>query len=78
MSDSSRLPDASTDTASPVLLPIRRCSTARAYGIEAVETVTMTAEQYEEAVNALAALIVNWAQDQKQGHRPTGRHANSD
>ncbi|MEC3978725.1 hypothetical protein [Amycolatopsis sp. H20-H5] len=28
--------------------------------VERVETVPMTAEQYEQAVNALATLIVEW------------------
>jgi len=64
MSDTSRFGEPGVDSASPVPLPARRCSTARVFGIEAVETVTMTAEQYEQAVNALAALIVNWTQDQ--------------
>ncbi len=30
------------------------------YMIERIETVRMTAQQYEQAVNALATLIVEW------------------
>jgi hypothetical protein len=33
----------------------------RDYVIEQIETAPMTAEQYDQAVNALAALIVEWA-----------------
>jgi hypothetical protein len=37
----------------------------RDYVVERIETVPMTAEQYDRAVSALATLIVEWA---------TGRH----
>jgi hypothetical protein len=33
----------------------------RDYVIEQIETVPMSVEQYEQAVNALATLIVGWA-----------------
>ncbi|WP_242545459.1 hypothetical protein [Amycolatopsis sp. MtRt-6] len=33
----------------------------RDYVIEQIETVPMTAEQYDQAVNAFATLIVEWA-----------------
>jgi hypothetical protein len=58
MSDTSRSSDA--DAASPMRPSIRRRATTRAFSIESVETVAMTAEQYEDAVNALASLIVAW------------------
>lgn len=38
----------------------------RDYVIEQIETVPMTAEQYDRAVNALATLIVKWAQGRRR------------
>jgi hypothetical protein len=74
---SSRLSEPGIDTAPSAPLLTRRRCTVGAYGVEAVEMVPMTAEQYEQAVSALATLIVNWAHDRKGAHCPTGRHANS-
>ena len=39
------------------------------YLIDRIETVSMTAEQYDRAVNALATLIVEWAHGRQ---KPTG------
>jgi hypothetical protein len=55
----------------------RGCSAARTYIVEDVETVTMTVEQYDEAVNALAALIVRWARDRAHADRSTDCQADS-
>jgi hypothetical protein len=33
----------------------------RGYAIDQIETVPMTAEQYDQAINALTTLIVKWA-----------------
>jgi hypothetical protein len=45
-----------------------RRSVVGGFVVERVETVGLTDEQYERAVNALATLIVGWT----VGHKPDG------
>ena len=49
---------------------------AAGFVVEGVETVAMTDEHYEQAVDALATLIVRWAADREQNSPRPGR-ANS-
>lgn len=46
--------------------------------VERVETVPMTAEQYEQAVNALATLIVKWTTDLRGHGGTTAGHPDGD
>ena len=48
------------------------------YVIERIETVPMTAEQYEQAVNALATLIVEWTTGLRGASDMTSRHSDED
>jgi hypothetical protein len=44
------------------------CAVGGDYVVDQLETVPMTAEQYDRAVNALATLIVEWMTGR---HKPT-------
>jgi len=46
--------------------------------VERVETVPMTAEQYERAVNALATLIVEWTTGLRGHGGMTAGHPDGD
>jgi hypothetical protein len=63
------------DAASPAASSKRRRAAA-GFVVEGVETVAMTDEHYEQAVDALATLIVRWAADREQSSPRPGR-ANS-
>lgn len=43
----------------------------RDYVVDQIETVPMTAEQYERAVSALATLIVEWATSRRRDNSVT-------
>lgn len=43
-----------------------------------IKAVVMTAEQCEQAVNALATLIVQWVTTPRQAHSTTAGHPGSD
>jgi hypothetical protein len=45
------------------------------YVIERIEAVPMTAEQYEQAVNALATLIVEWVASSRRPDGMTSGHS---
>lgn len=50
----------------------------RDYMIEQVETVPMTAEQYDRAVNALATLIVGWTTSRRGRDSMAPDHSDGD
>ncbi|RSM35573.1 hypothetical protein DMA12_43925 [Amycolatopsis balhimycina DSM 5908] len=43
----------------------------RDYAVDQIETVPMTAEQYEQAVSALANLIAEWATSRRRDNSVT-------
>ena len=47
----------------------------RDYLVERIETVPMTAEQYDQAVDALARLIVEWATSRRGRDNVTPDHS---
>lgn len=49
----------------------------RDYVVDQIETVPMTAEQYEQAVSALATLIVEWAASRRRDNSMTPGMASS-
>jgi hypothetical protein len=48
------------------------------YVIEQIETVPMTAEQYDQAVNALARLIVEWTTSRRGCDNVTTDHSDGE
>jgi hypothetical protein len=46
--------------------------------VDRIETVPMTAEQYDQAVNALATLIVEWMTALRDQDRTTSGHPDLD
>lgn len=50
----------------------------RDYVVDQIETVPMTAEQYEQAVSALATLIVEWATSRRGRDNVTPGHSDGE
>lgn len=50
----------------------------RNYVIERIETVAMTAEQYDQAVDALATLIVDWTTCLRAPDGATSGHSDAE
>jgi hypothetical protein len=50
----------------------------RDFVIERIETVPMTAEQYDQAVSALARLIVEWTTRRRGRENMTPDHSDED
>ena len=48
------------------------------FEVDRIETVEMTAQQYEQAVNALATLIAQWMRTRHLPDNTTSGHPDSD
>jgi len=65
--------EARSGAMSPAMGATQRHPAAGEFVVERVETVAMADGQYEQAVNALATLIVGWATSGEQGSAGRGQ-----
>jgi hypothetical protein len=78
MYDDSVVGQSRRDAVQPAKPVAGRCPAVRECSVERIETVVMTAVQYERVVTGLATLIVKWVTAPGQHHGMTAGHLCSD